>query len=868
MDHHGVASPSLGPLPRRRGGPLERRRRRRQRRGGHGDHLGPDGDHGDHEASMMMAMAQSSEDEGTDSEDGETGSDSRARGRALQEVETEKTHAERPADAMTAMTAMKSMMGDMSALELPQSATEAGDSRKVAEHLPKNLSRTTSASRRVNIAPETRLAAPEGYGARRTGENLIDDGSTSLLEPNSSRQNNWKTCSTENIRERQAQYDRQNSSYSMKSLNQEKDDKVDNNYLGINQNIQRMSSSSTSSNNISTGINSQTYAKTSPVWSEATSPSKARLMVRGASSFNVFGASLGELTVGTNAADSQMRSVFGIDHIQSEAAMLQGENEQRVVFALLDAMDVLDARWASASLADVRYVCEELLPICSTLENPPPCVVHLEAYVSARIVLELVNFVVEGLLKQLEALADHLAFWYDLEDSPLRLQVVLMWQQPKTWRGLTKTIQFLDDLSVVQLGQLGRLKELALQFEDVRSRAGVDRLIDACIGEITSTLALPSMHTATATSSSTTSFATTSSNVIGTTFHTGPGAVARFWPEFSKAFASLQDVFRRQIEGAEQAPRHVKYWPEALGLAILAFGAGAYCIVRWDQTVENARRVADSMREFFVEHVVKPTATLVDELLFDRMLQVADAEAMNDAKQSLGRMLEDYVRDTSPNLIEAERIRIIRDLDVSILSRRYETELKKPFASLVSGDLVRMLLIQMQHLKKELLGIMATLDELMRENQFNLQVLALLPSLILAASVQQVGVQVLRALRGTKQSRRFIYASVRERLRDVEQTLNLHLEDHCTLRDAALGRLVLQVHLLENLLFSNQSVFDRHERKRLAEDVSELLSDQLSIAQKINTIHRMHRSYEFLAASALSTVSPFSLQAKLARFLL
>mmetsp|Transcript_17687 Transcript_17687/g.28622 ORF Transcript_17687/g.28622 Transcript_17687/m.28622 type:complete len:82 (+) Transcript_17687:56-301(+) len=66
------------------------------------------------------------------------------------------------------------------------------------------------------------------------------------------------------------------------------------------------------------------------------------------------------------------------------------------------------------------------------------------------------------------------------------------------------------------------------------------------------------------------------------------------------------------------------------------------------------------------------------------------------------------------------------------------------------------------------------------------------------------------------------------------------------MREVTLGRLVLLIHQLERALFQNLDFFDRHERKRLAEDVSEISSDQLSVQQKLHTIDRMYRSYTFL----------------------
>ena len=76
--------------------------------------------------------------------------------------------------------------------------------------------------------------------------------------------------------------------------------------------------------------------------------------------------------------------------------------------------------------------------------------------------------------------------------------------------------------------------------------------------------------------------------------------------------------------------------------------------------------------------------------------------ALLEAKESLQRMLRDYVKDmpfggTSETLQKA-----VVSLDVAIISTQYEAEMKKPISSLVNGDLLRMLMIQLQFMKKEL----------------------------------------------------------------------------------------------------------------------------------------------------------------------
>jgi hypothetical protein len=53
---------------------------------------------------------------------------------------------------------------------------------------------------------------------------------------------------------------------------------------------------------------------------------------------------------------------------------------------------------------------------------------------------------------------------------------------------------------------------------------------------------------------------------------------------------------------------------------------------------------------------------------------------------------------------------------------RYEVQIRSPLKSAATGDLVEMMLIQIQFIKRDLLSAMKAMDEILRENRFNLQV--------------------------------------------------------------------------------------------------------------------------------------------------
>jgi hypothetical protein len=58
----------------------------------------------------------------------------------------------------------------------------------------------------------------------------------------------------------------------------------------------------------------------------------------------------------------------------------------------------------------------------------------------------------------------------------------------------------------------------------------------------------------------------------------------------------------------------------------------------------------------------------------------------------------------------------------SLAPARYEVQIRSPLKSAATGDLIEMMLIQIQFIKRDLMAAMKAMDEILRENRFNLQV--------------------------------------------------------------------------------------------------------------------------------------------------
>jgi len=138
--------------------------------------------------------------------------------------------------------------------------------------------------------------------------------------------------------------------------------------------------------------------------------------------------------------------------------------------------------------------------------------------------------------------------------------------------------------------------------------------------------------------------------------------------------------------------------------------------------------------------------------------------------------------------------------------------------SIVSGKIARLVLIQLQFVKKELLVAMQAIDELFNANQVNLQLLAITPAVLSILSLQILSKTFIVALRATSRGRvaesaSAIHRDLRDCVRDVERSLSLSNgfnEGDALLSSIQLGKLLSALHRLQSILVVNSTIFDYH----------------------------------------------------------
>ncbi|ETV71725.1 hypothetical protein H257_13152 [Aphanomyces astaci] len=332
-----------------------------------------------------------------------------------------------------------------------------------------------------------------------------------------------------------------------------------------------------------------------------------------------------------------------------------------------------------------------------------------------------------------------------------------------------------------------------------------------------------------------------------------------------------------------------RWWQVSVGAVGVSLGV-MYVVRNSHELHDLALTMHKGIRDFVVDHMVVPLNNIVGEILLSKKSLIQDPLALNDSKESLQRMLADFIHDTNPSLPLSVQHDMVANMDMSVVSLQYEKELPKAVRNLVTGDIVRMMLIQIQFIKKELMVAMKAIDDLMDANQLNMQMMATLPMFVVAGGAYFAISKTSRLLYQFTSSAMYedpksVASQIRYTLRDIERLLNMQNTSHASidslpglssqmststmsplLRAASaagdgpgttlgvrdMGYLVVLLDQLQQLFERNRGYFDDAEQKRFDEDVNDLVGDHMLVSQQLAVIARMYHSHAFLAQGVSS----------------
>ena len=220
------------------------------------------------------------------------------------------------------------------------------------------------------------------------------------------------------------------------------------------------------------------------------------------------------------------------------------------------------------------------------------------------------------------------------------------------------------------------------------------------------------------------------------------------------------------------------------------------------------------------------------------------------------RMLYSLGKEIDPTLSEPELQIMAEKFDMSIVEQQFEEEVKRPLRNLVMGELARIVLVNMQRLKVDMLQAMEETDAILKHQQLNFYIMATVPMFIIFG----VSIWYLRRLLPSSAPQIAIArANIIQNIREAERILN-RSEGHydgnnrtAVLSSEDYGFLLLHLSKIEKELsnipehlFEGASGFD--VLRSFKDDLAEIESDKFSHVQKLRTIERMWRTYKLLSA--------------------
>ena len=153
--------------------------------------------------------------------------------------------------------------------------------------------------------------------------------------------------------------------------------------------------------------------------------------------------------------------------------------------------------------------------------------------------------------------------------------------------------------------------------------------------------------------------------------------------------------------------------------------------------IKASIKVAADARRFWSTHVTEPLGGIAREL-FHGYESTIDKAQVAQTKAALARMLQEFVRDTHPSssdLSLEEALRRAGQGSMEAVTIAFESQVKAPVSSLLNGQLIRSMLLLVQQLRLLMEEEVEAIDSMLKRNDFNMQLMATLPALMLMSAL-------------------------------------------------------------------------------------------------------------------------------------
>lgn len=165
-----------------------------------------------------------------------------------------------------------------------------------------------------------------------------------------------------------------------------------------------------------------------------------------------------------------------------------------------------------------------------------------------------------------------------------------------------------------------------------------------------------------------------------------------------------------------------RYWP----MLALSGYAGMKVLGNWHELLDWMKvNLVDTTISLWNNWVVAPVWKIYQTIRHDENAQIAlmNKHSLDSDMKSLERMVIDFVGQDNPELVQA-----VQQGDLSSVLSRYEKQIQTPIRSIINGELIRSILIQVQKTKVDVEVAMNGIDKMLQSQQLVFGLVAALPS--------------------------------------------------------------------------------------------------------------------------------------------
>lgn len=288
-----------------------------------------------------------------------------------------------------------------------------------------------------------------------------------------------------------------------------------------------------------------------------------------------------------------------------------------------------------------------------------------------------------------------------------------------------------------------------------------------------------------------------------------------------------------------------RYWP----LITLSILYGPYSVVTiW----KNRYRILD----FFQKNIIEFCSGLVHNWLWipikkvwatvrhDEGSEIAmiSRGTLKTERESLERMVVSFVVDNSTNvdLNKEDLVKQVEHGELNQFMHIYEHQLHHPITNILTGKLIRSLLIQVQKTKVDGSLALDGIDKMLQSQQLVFGVMAVSPAALFVYLTLKVIIRFIKMgniWSNLQQVQKKLSAS----LNNVERILNYSdVELHISDKHLHEGMLLMEI---SNTYSYGLKIIPKNRQNDWYKDVEELTNSKFSNATKLNVINRIYHSY-------------------------